>query len=85
MIFNFMFGYLKFINKGNILNLAIALIIGNLVTKIMNKIKNEIILPISKLEFNQLYQRFSPKEYFGLSVNFLLQTFIIYVLFGKFI
>lgn len=85
MVLNFLFGYLKFINKGNILSVAIALIVGNLVTEIMNRVKDDIILPISKLEFKELYQKFSPKEYFGLSINFLLQTFIIYVLFGKFI
>ena len=51
----------------------------------MNKIKDDIIIPISKLEFNKLYKNFSFNEYVGLTINFLLQTFIIYFIFGKFI
>ena len=42
MVFNFMFGYLKFISKSNILSVAIALIVGNLVTEIMNRVKDDI-------------------------------------------
>lgn len=80
-----MFNYLQFISKKNILSVAIALIIGNLITDIMNKIKDDIIIPISKLEFNKLYKNFSFNEYVGLTINFLLQTFIIYFIFGKFI
>jgi len=85
MINNYMFNYLQFISKKNILSVAIALIIGNLITDIMNKIKDDIIIPISKLEFNKLYKNFSFNEYVGLTINFLLQTFIIYFIFGKFI
>lgn len=80
-----MFNYLQFISKKNIISVAIALIIGNLITDIMNKIKDDIIIPISKLEFNKLYKNFSFNEYVGLTINFLLQTFIIYFIFGKFI
>lgn len=85
MISNYMFNYLQFISKKNIVSVAIALIIGNLITDIMNKIKDDIIIPISKLEFNKLYKNFSFNEYVGLTINFLLQTFIIYFIFGKFI
>jgi large-conductance mechanosensitive channel len=85
MINNYIFNYLQFISKKNIVSVAIALIIGNLVTDIMNKIKDDIIIPISKLEFNKLYKNFSFNEYVGLTINFLLQTFIIYFIFGKFI
>lgn len=85
MISNYMFNYLQFISKKNIISVAIALIIGNLITDIMNKIKDDIIIPISKLEFNKLYKNFSFNEYVGLTINFLLQTFIIYFIFGKFI
>ena len=85
MINNYIFNYLQFISKKNIVSVAIALIIGNLITDIMNKIKDDIIIPISKLEFNKLYKNFSFNEYVGLTINFLLQTFIIYFIFGKFI
>ena len=85
MVLNFLFGYLQFIGKSNIISVAVALIVGNLVTEMMNRIKDDIILPISRLDFKELYNRISIKEYIGLSFNFLLQTFIIYSIFGKLI
>lgn len=37
MINNYIFNYLQFISKKNIVSVAIALIIGNLITDIMKK------------------------------------------------
>tara|TARA_B100000768_G_scaffold181947_1_gene207633 strand:- start:88 stop:345 length:258 start_codon:yes stop_codon:yes gene_type:complete len=85
MFLSFLFGYLKFIGKSNIISLAIAIIVGNLVTDMMNRIKDDIILPLSTLNFKELYKKISIKEYIGLAINFLLQTFIIYTIFGKLI
>ena len=74
------FGYLKFLKNKDILPTAIAMIVGSLVMDIINRIKDDIILPLSKLELKTLYNRVSIKEYIGLTFNFVLQTFILYLI-----
>tara|TARA_B110000879_G_C11178041_1_gene517033 strand:- start:1496 stop:1729 length:234 start_codon:yes stop_codon:yes gene_type:complete len=73
-------GYLTFLKSKDILPTAIALIIGNLILEMINRIKDDIILPLSKLDYDTIYKRVSIKEYSGLMFNFVMQTFILYLL-----
>ena len=72
------FGYLKFLKSKDILPTAVALIVGGLVSEIINRVKDDIILPLSKLDYKTLWERVSIKEYIALVFNFFMQTFILY-------
>ena len=71
-------GYLNFLKSKDILPTAIALIVGNLVTEIINRIKDDLIIPMSKLDYKTIYNNVSIKEYTALVFNFIMQTFILY-------
>ena len=72
------FGYLNFLKSKDILPTAVALIVGGLVSEIINRVKDDIILPLSKLDYKTLWERVSIKEYIALVFNFFMQTFILY-------
>ena len=57
------FGYLKFLKSKDILPTAVALIVGGLVSEIINRVKDDIILPLSKLDYKTIWKRVSIKEY----------------------
>ena len=71
-------GYLNFLKSKDILPTAVALIVGGLVSEIINRVKDDIILPLSKLDYKTLWERVSIKEYIALVFNFFMQTFILY-------
>tara|TARA_B110000908_G_C10266591_1_gene464581 strand:+ start:3838 stop:4083 length:246 start_codon:yes stop_codon:yes gene_type:complete len=76
-------GYLTFIKGKDILPTAIAMIVGSLVIEIINRIKNDLILPLARLDYKAIYKRISIlnlMEYIGLIFNFLMQTFILYLI-----
>lgn len=70
--------YLNFLKSKDILPTIIALIVGGLVSEIINRIKDDVILPLSKLDYKTIYDRVSIKEYLALVFNFFMQTFILY-------
>ena len=72
--------YLEFISNKNILPTAIALVLGTIVTDIVRRIKDDIILPLSKFDFKTLFKRFDIREYIGLVIHFLMQTYLLYLL-----
>tara|TARA_X000000368_G_C22589852_1_gene518884 strand:+ start:96 stop:332 length:237 start_codon:yes stop_codon:yes gene_type:complete len=74
------FGYLEFLKGKNIFPQAIAMIVGSLVMDMINRVKDDIILPLSRLELKEIYKRVSIREYIGLMFNFLLQTFILWLI-----
>lgn len=74
------FGYLEFLKGKNIFPQAIAMIVGGLVMDMINRVKDDIILPLSRLELKEIYKRVSIREYIGLMFNFLLQTFILWLI-----
>lgn len=74
------FGYLDFLKSKNIYPQAIAMIVSSLVMDIINRVKDDIILPLSKLELKEIYRRVSIREYIGLIFNFFLQTFILWAI-----
>ena len=72
--------YYKFISSKNILPTAIALVLGTIVTDIVRKIKDDIILPISKFDFDTLIKNFDIREYIGLLIHFFMQTYLLFLL-----
>lgn len=72
--------YLEFISNKNILPTAIALVLGTIVTDIVRRIKDDIILPLSKFDFKTLFKRFDIREYIGLVIHFFMQTYLLYLL-----
>ena len=72
--------YLEFISNKNILPTAIALVLGTIVTDIVRRIKDDIILPLSKFDFKTLFKRFDIREYIGLAIHFFMQTYLLYLL-----
>ena len=74
------FGYLEFLKSKDIFPQAIAIIVGSLVMDMINRVKDDIILPLSRLELKKIYQRVSIKEYIALIFNFVLQTFILWLI-----
>ena len=72
--------YLEFISNKNILPTAIALVLGAIVTDIVRRIKDDIILPLSKFDFETLFKRFDIREYIGLGIHFFMQTYLLYLL-----
>ena len=56
------------------------MIVSSLVMDIINRVKDDIILPLSKLELKEIYRRVSIREYIGLIFNFFLQTFILWAI-----
>jgi len=71
-------GYLNFLKSKDILPTVVALIVGGLVSEIINRIKDDVILPLSKLDYKTIWERVSIKEYIALIINFFMQTFILY-------
>jgi large-conductance mechanosensitive channel len=71
-------GYLNFLKSKDILPTVVALIVGGLVSEIINRIKDDVILPLSKLDYKTIWERVSIKEYIALVINFFMQTFILY-------
>ena len=71
-------GYLNFLKSKDILPTVVALIVGGLVSEIINRIKDDVILPLSKLDYTTICERVSIKEYIALIINFFMQTFILY-------
>ena len=72
--------YLEFISNKNILPTAIALVLGIIVTDIVRRIKDDIILPLSRLDFKTLLEKFDIREYFGLAIHFFMQTYLLFML-----
>ncbi len=61
---------IKLIKRKDILPTAIALIINSLVMEMINRVKDDIILPLSNLDYKIIYKRVSIKEYIALIFNF---------------
>lgn len=72
--------YLEFISNKNILPTAIALVLGTIVTDIVRRIKDDLILPLSRFDFKTLIKRFDIREYIGLAIHFLMQTYLLFLL-----
>ena len=72
--------YLEFISNKNILPTAIALVLGTIVTDIVRRIKDDLILPLSRFDFKTLIKRFDIREYIGLTIHFFMQTYLLYLL-----
>ena len=72
--------YIKFISSKNILPTAIALVLGAIVTDIVVRIKNDIILPLSRFDFKTLIKKFDIREYIGLLIHFFMQTYLLFLL-----
>jgi len=72
--------YIEFISNKNILPTAIALVLGAIVTDIVRKLKDDIIIPLSKFDFKTLLKKFDLREYLGLTIHFFLQTYLLFML-----
>jgi len=54
--------------------------LGAIVTDIVRRIKDDIILPLSKFDFKTLFKRFDIREYIGIVIHFFMQTYLLYLL-----
>jgi len=68
----------KFLNEKNILLSAFGIVIGNLISNIIKKLVDEVIVPLSKGNIKKLKENFSLSEYFSIIVSFLLTTYLLF-------
>ena len=71
-------GFKNFLNDKNILISAFSIVIGNLIFKIIKKLVDEIISPLSKGDFKKVKENFSLSEYFSIIVSFLITTYFLF-------
>lgn len=77
MIFNDFDDFLMYLDKKNILVTSVSIVIGTIISNIVNKIANEIISPFSKGDFETL-KKISITEYFYLILNGILSSYILF-------
>ena len=73
--------YLDFIDKRNIISSAYVIILGNMVIKLINKITDEILIPIirGKIKLSQV----SLKEYVFIIINDLIISYLLFLIIDK--
>ena len=79
MIFSDFEDFIIYLDKKNVLVSAVSIVIGTIISNIVNKIANEIISPFSKGDFETL-KKISITEYFYLILNGILSSYILFKL-----
>lgn len=70
--------YLKYISEKRVLSSGYKLIFVSMINNIINKIIDEIIIPITNGEFEK--EKINKKEYFALVLNLIVSTYILFII-----
>ncbi len=57
---------------------AFTIVIGSLITEIVKKIVNDIVLPLSKGQFKTVNENVILMEYIAMIINFIVTVYILY-------
>jgi large-conductance mechanosensitive channel len=76
---SFLDGFFKYLAQN--LGGAFTIVIGSLITEIVKKIVNDIVLPLSNGRFDQIKQNVNVREYIGILINFIITVYILYNIF----
>ena len=72
--------FIKFLDEKDIIGTAVGLVLGTLIKDIIKKISVDIISPLARGDIKQIKKQVKFKEYLEVIINFIMTSFILYLM-----
>jgi len=72
--------FVKFLDEKDIIGTAVGLVLGTLIKDIIKKISADIITPLARGDIKQIRKQVKFKEYLEVIINFIMTSFILYLM-----
>jgi len=72
--------FIKFLDEKDIIGTAVGLVLGTLIKDIIKKLSVDIISPLARGDIKQIKKQVKFKEYLEVIINFIMTSFILYLM-----